>query len=160
MVVALLALMRAVSIHPCLCGGPTVPKEEKVLIKEAVDWASVVFVGTVTEYKDEAGLWRRLHDKFFPPDPAKLSAEDYVRLYGFETTFKIETSFKGNRGTCVKVLSGRGNGDCGHVFTRGERYLVYARRDSDGRLLTSICTRTKPVALAREAVAYLAQGLR
>jgi hypothetical protein len=44
---------------------------------------------------------------------------------------------------------------CSYRFTRGEKYVVYARRLEDGRLTTSICSRTRPLAEAAEDVKYL-----
>jgi hypothetical protein len=76
--------------------------------------------------------------------------------------FAVERALRGVRGTSVEVLTGQGGGDCGYDFERGERYVVYAHLDEkQGRLSTSICTRTRPVAGAGEDLRYfdaLAQG--
>jgi hypothetical protein len=44
---------------------------------------------------------------------------------------------------------------CAYDFTRGEKYVVYAKRLDDGRLTTGICSRTRRLAEAAEDVKYL-----
>ena len=44
---------------------------------------------------------------------------------------------------------------CSYRFTQGTKYVVYARRGDDGRLTTSVCARTKPLAEAAEDLKYL-----
>jgi len=54
------------------------------------------------------------------------------------------------------VLTGLGSGDCGYEFQPGTRYLIVAdRRPSDGRLRTSICSLTRPLAEAGGLIAYI-----
>lgn len=68
----------------------------------------------------------------------------------------VEQPLRGVEGAEVEVATGRGGGDCGYEFRRGGRYVVYARRgEKDGRLYTSICTRTRPLAEAEEDLAYV-----
>jgi hypothetical protein len=45
-------------------------------------------------------------------------------------------------------------GLCGYPFRAGEEYLIYAFRREDGRLTTSACSRTSPVARAAVDLAY------
>ena len=54
------------------------------------------------------------------------------------------------------VTTGSGLGDCGYGFEVGTRYLIEAYRDATGRLTTSVCTATGPLAAASEQLAYLA----
>lgn len=67
----------------------------------------------------------------------------------------IEEAFRGITATEAEVETGLGGGDCGFGFKHGERYLVYAHRDSrNNRLSTSICGRTRLLADAAEDLAY------
>lgn len=49
-----------------------------------------------------------------------------------------------------------GTNSCDYHFRRGEEYLVYATRTSDGRWTTSLCSGTKPLADARADLDYFA----
>jgi hypothetical protein len=54
----------------------------------------------------------------------------------------------------IEILTGFGGGDCGYPFQIGSEYVVYAYKNSDGRLETGICSRTRPLAEAGDDVAY------
>jgi hypothetical protein len=54
----------------------------------------------------------------------------------------------------IEILTGFGGGDCGFPFQTGSEYVVYAYKNSDGRLETGICSRTRPLAEAGDDVAY------
>jgi protocatechuate 3,4-dioxygenase beta subunit len=70
--------------------------------------------------------------------------------------FSVSQAFSGVEGTEVEVATGRGGGDCGYNFRKGETYLVYAFTASDGKtLVTGICLRTKPVSEASEDLEFL-----
>jgi hypothetical protein len=69
--------------------------------------------------------------------------------------FAIDRAFRGVQGTTAEVVTGMGGGDCGYDFKQGERYLVYAYRNSGtSRLATGICSRTRPIADAAEDLRY------
>ena len=71
-------------------------------------------------------------------------------------TFQIKEIFRGTPPPNQQVWTGYGSGDCGYDFQIGETYLVYAREDpQNGRMITSICTRTTPAAEAAEDLAYI-----
>jgi hypothetical protein len=55
----------------------------------------------------------------------------------------------------IEILMGYGGGDCGYQFQVGTEYVVYAYKNSAGRLETGICTRTRPLAEAAEDVKYI-----
>jgi hypothetical protein len=55
----------------------------------------------------------------------------------------------------VQVVTGLGDSDCGYGFRVGEKYLVYAFRDEDNKLETSICTRTRPLSQADKDLDYI-----
>jgi len=68
--------------------------------------------------------------------------------------FSVEQAYLGVDGSEIEVYTGSGAGDCGFLFNKGERYLVYAYRYKD-MLTTSTCTRTKLFSKAAEDLAFL-----
>jgi 5-hydroxyisourate hydrolase-like protein (transthyretin family) len=71
--------------------------------------------------------------------------------------FAIERAFRGVQDATVEVTTGMGGGDCGYEFKDRERYVVYAHRSSNGRLVTGICTRTRLASLAADDLTFLGQ---
>ena len=73
-------------------------------------------------------------------------AEPRAFLSSTAARFTVEESFRGAAapGAEMVVYTGAGGGDCGYPFVPGTSYLVYASRDADGRLHTSICSQTQP----------------
>ena len=68
---------------------------------------------------------------------------------------EILQALKGVSGNRIEVVTGRGGGDCGYTFRRGDTYLVYAhRRDGAKRLYTGICSRTQALSDATEDLEY------
>jgi len=68
----------------------------------------------------------------------------------------LDEIFRGVEGSEVEVLTGFGGGDCGFGFRQAQQYLVYAyRSESDGKLYTSICTRTKSISDAEDDLTYI-----
>lgn len=68
--------------------------------------------------------------------------------------FTIEEAFKGVGGTGIVIDSN----DCGYVFKEGERYLVYAHRNSykNNELRVRVgTTRTRPLSEAAEDLKYI-----
>ena len=55
----------------------------------------------------------------------------------------------------IEIVTGMGAGDCGYSFQAGVDYVIYAYKNSEGRLETGICTRTRPLTQAAEDIAYL-----
>jgi len=69
--------------------------------------------------------------------------------------FAVERGFRGVDAATAEAVTGMGGGDCGYPFKTGERYLVYAYRNQEGRLVTGICSRTRPLAEADEDLAFI-----
>ena len=68
----------------------------------------------------------------------------------------VQRGFINGPSGAVDIVTGAGGGDCGYQFKVGAQYLVYAMKNpSTGRLSTSICSRTKPLADAVEDLRYL-----
>ena len=131
----LLLLLLATRVEACSCAGPGSPCQ-------AFGGASAVFVGVVS------GVTTTPRGK-----SGEAAEVDWTpRVF----KFVVEQPFLGVEGTEVEVATGMGGGDCGYGFRQGERYLVYAYRNAkNDRLVTSICTRTKPYEKADEDIEYL-----
>ncbi|HKP71227.1 MAG TPA: hypothetical protein VJV05_18230 [Pyrinomonadaceae bacterium] len=71
-------------------------------------------------------------------------------------TLKIKNAYKGSLGKTVTVYTGIGDSDCGYRFRVSKRYLVYAYQ-SEGRLTTGICTRTRELKNASEDITFLSE---
>src|SRR5437764_3457196 len=114
----------------CECAGSRPPCQEY--------WeASVVFIGTVINSRTvtvKEGTY-----------PEQMRA---VRI-------SLDEIFRGVEGAEVEVLTGFGGGDCGFGFRQAQQYLVYTYRSDDGKLRTSICTRTRSISEAENDLAYI-----
>jgi 5-hydroxyisourate hydrolase-like protein (transthyretin family) len=124
--------LTTLTAQACSCFAPGPPCE-------AYGSASAVFAGTVVSV--------RLAEE---PKPGPVQPINYLRVF----KFSVDQAYLGVAGTEVEAVTGSGGGDCGYNFTVGERYLVYANLYQN-RLGTSICSRTKPFALANEDLAFL-----
>jgi len=83
-----------------------------------------------------------------------------VKDHGISTVHRIVTvktleSFVGSVSGWVSVETGSGGGDCEYEFGLGGKYLIYAHREKDGSLTTSICTRTQKASDAGADLTYL-----
>jgi hypothetical protein len=127
-------------VFACSCVVPAPPCQ-------AYRDASAVFVGTVTDVSttsvEEVRADGKGRDK-------NIYQEKVFR-------FSLEQVYKGIDGFQAQVQTGPAlGGDCGYPFEKGERYLVYAYRDSKtGMLHTSICSRTAPVSQAGDDLGFL-----
>jgi hypothetical protein len=116
---AALSLLRADYAAACSCFPSGPPCQEY--------WkAAAIFRGRVDAIDSEPSSGRNL----FPP---KL-----VR-------FTVLERFVGVDQAQVTVWTHPGGGLCGYRFTIGREYIVYAYQGKEGRLATSVCSRTAPV---------------
>ena len=76
------------------------------------------------------------------------------RMLATVVRFEVEQRFLNVPSGPVEVVT-EGYSTCSYAFRRGEKYLVYASRLDDGRLTTTICARTRPLADATEDLQYL-----
>ena len=123
-------VLAGVPTFACDCAGNRPPCQEY--------WeASAVFIGTVIDSRSltiKQGTY-----------PQQRRA---VRI-------SLDEIFRGIEGAEVEVLTGFGGGDCGFGFRQAQQYLVYAYRSDDGKLSTSICTRTKSISQADNDLGYI-----
>ena len=73
--------------------------------------------------------------------------------------FRVQQAWRGEVEGEVEIRTGAGGGDCGYRFEKGETYLVYAHGNGV-TLSTSICTRTKKLAMASEDLQYIKTALQ
>lgn len=103
---------------------------------QAYGEASAVFVGTVIDTRiitiNRANYERRRRA---------------VRL-------SVDSPFRGVKGPEVELTTGMGGGDCGIRFVPARQYLVYAY-EHEGKLSTSICSRTRSISRAAEDLNYI-----
>lgn len=113
----------------CSCMMPPPPPK-------ALEQAAAVFSGKVTKIEGDVTKQRTI-------------------------TIAVDQAWKGVETETVTLTTGPGGGMCGFGFQDGESYLVYAYRSGekkDGPLSTSICTRTKTLANAKEDLDALGEG--
>lgn len=132
-VVVLLTLAR-VDGFACTCALPYPQQSLRRQVRTALGEARAVFSGKVIEVRD---------------DPETSSV--VVRL-------KVERVWKGSPPAEVRVVTGRGGGDCGYRFEVGESYLVYAHSAGAGGLGTNICQRTARLSEAAKDLQVLGRG--
>jgi len=117
--------------YACSCAGERAPCQEY--------WeTSAVFIGTVINS-------RTVTSKEGEYDRQMRS----VRI-------SIDESFRGIEGAEAEILTGLGGGDCGFGFRQAQQYIVYAHRsETDQKLYTSICARTRLISEADQDLAYI-----
>lgn len=127
----LLTFFAPASAWACSCSGP-MPRCE----------AAAVFAGTVTEIIEET-------------NPTRASFWRIRRqVVHFKITEQLLDLTSGKEE--IEIETGMGGGDCGYRFEKDLSYVVYASRmrDGKGKLVTTICSRTKPLAQAKEDLDY------
>jgi Carboxypeptidase regulatory-like domain len=78
------------------------------------------------------------------------------RHQSMQVAFNVEQRFLNAPAGRIEVVTGMGGGDCGYRFTVGMKYLVYANKNEESsRLTTGICSRTRPLAEAKDDLQYL-----
>lgn len=119
----------------CSCGGAGVRPC-------AAYWeAKAVFSGVVMQVTDSG---------------VRGGRGESVRPFNYKLVrLKVLDWFHGPRQRAAEVLTGPGDAECGYRFVPGRRYLVYAEEGTDGRLYTSACTATKPLAEAGDDLSFI-----
>lgn len=102
-----LCLILTTKLYACSCIGSS-----KISVK--VKQCDVLIIGTVIDIKN------------FEVNPDNLPEIFSIKLT--EYTFEIKTVFKGElKSRRIKIISGRGNGDCGVKFLKDSEYIVYGK---------------------------------
>ena len=123
---ALASLAQTSEVRACSC--------MQLSPSEGLSSSHAVFTGEVTDIDAKPGdpiWWARNH----PPREA--------------------AAWKGDPEREIKVHTAGSSAACGYTFVRGETYLVYAVRDDADPMRVSLCSRTAPVANAKEDLRFL-----
>lgn len=117
--------------------------------------SAAVFEGTVISV-NRPSQWRSIINQLisYLPFSGRNNLYDW---YNTAVTIDVHRSWKGVEVEEINVFTGRGGGDCGYGFRPGDDYLVYAYElyRSEGRLMTDICTNTKPITSAADDLTFL-----
>lgn len=108
-------------------------------VTQALDQAGAVFSGKVLQVK-------------------RVRNNRQGELGNVEVVFAVNTSWKGAERRVVSVFTASQSAACGYGFRKGMTYLVYANGDAQGKLTTSICSRTKRLKDARDDLGELGAG--
>lgn len=103
---------------------------------QAYGEASAVFVGTVIDSR------------------IITTKKDKYERNRRAVRFSVDTPFRGVTGSEVELRTGMGGADCGFRFVPTQQYLVYAY-EHEGKLSTSICSRTRSISRAAEDLSYI-----
>src|SRR5690606_29734924 len=117
-------VLPAPKAYGCSCIPPGAPQEE-------MDRSAAVFAGTVADVQQA---------------PAVESGP------GYQITFMVSEVWKGPVEPQIVVATAQDSAACGYQFEAGREYIVYAY-DSDGGLVTGLCSRTAARADAQEDLA-------
>ena len=111
-----------------------------------------------------------LDDRPIPyPDVTSLKREarqeaewEYLRrsVERLRVTLEVRRVWKGDVGERIDIYTANECCICGYPFELGKEYLIYAYRLPSGRLVTNICSRTRPMAQAWEDLAALGAGVQ
>lgn len=103
-----------------------------------------------------------------PPPPARavaeaaavfvgqvISFEEFPAQYERLARFSVQRAWKGLSGEVDSIYTPFSEASCGYDFEVGETYLVYAFIDERGRMMTHLCSRTRPASFAQTDLNYL-----
>ncbi|HYO90079.1 MAG TPA: hypothetical protein VEQ40_00505 [Pyrinomonadaceae bacterium] len=124
-------LLSADAGYACTCVPPP-------SVAESLSQAGAVFSGKVLQVK-------------------RVKGSEQDGLWQVEVVFAVNTSWKGARQRVISVFTASQSAACGYSFMRGRTYLVYAG-ESQGKLATTICSRTKRLKDARLDLKELGAG--
>ncbi len=89
----------------------------------------------------------------------KVAAPSSSQPFGeVQVKFKVDRFWKGLTSRHVVVGTWSSSAMCGYGFREGDNYLVYAHIDSQGKLQTSLCSRTRREVDADEDLVFLGEG--
>ena len=105
-----------------------------------------------------------------PPKPPKESLEKSLGVFAGKVTatkvqgrellvtVAVSQSWKGTPAKEVTVRTNTSSAACGYGFKVDQEYLIYCTGEKDGVWATNICTRTRPLANAKEDLEALGPG--
>jgi hypothetical protein len=108
---------------------------------EEIEKTDVIFAGQVIEITGDATYAASKSENASPVSPRRDKAEKRYLV-----KFKVETSFKGSGGGEITLVQYEYEKPvpCGEMrFTKGKKYLVYARKWKDELSGGDLCSRTR-----------------
>lgn len=84
-----------------------------------------------------------------------LAEKVTIENYRMTVKFSVEKTIRGVAEKTVEVFTSASSASCGYPFKEGERYFVYARKGSDGRLGESLCGPTTLLKDAEDDLEYV-----
>jgi hypothetical protein len=103
----------------------------------------IVFLGTVTQVTE------------IPSSSADSANQSATATPLLRYRFQVDEKFSGSEGAQIDVYSGGDDGDCAFRFKKGERYVVFTQRETEGRLFATQCNGTRAFADARALIPQL-----
>lgn len=140
---AYLFLLLPITASACICVVPRTPSEWYV-----VHHGQPTFVGVAISVESVSDVDRMGGGKPLLDASGKPIAATIQRV-----AFRVEKSFEGVKTHDIDVY-GFGT-TCDYHFVAGQRYLVYGWLGEDGKIRTSLCTRTAPFSEATEDISFL-----
>ena len=119
--------------YACSCVPPGTPQEE-------MERSAAVFSGKVTKIVDEN------QNNFTQSSADSLAVQ-----------IEVKDAWKGIDQKQVVVYTARDSASCGFEFEVNQEYLIYAS-ESEGKLQTTICSRTTLLNMAAEDMDALGEG--
>jgi hypothetical protein len=136
LIVVLLALLAPAASWACACS------EETPGTCPHFEAGDVVFLGTVTQVTE------------VPTNAAEAAAQSSTATPILRYQFHIDEKFAQADTDQIDIYSGGDDGDCAFRFKQGDQYVVFAQRESQGRLFATQCNGTRPAA---QAIALIPQ---
>ena len=96
----------------------------------------------------------------FTGEVTKLEPNTATKFAGVAVTLRVHKVWKGDVGEQVEVHTAGSSAACGYGFAIGETYLVYASRDEADPMRVSLCSRTAPLADAKEDLDFLGKPVK
>ena len=123
--------------YPCTCLRSSHLKEFRQ--------ADSIFVGQVIDIsEDKSFIPPQLNEEKHSRETLAFIQRMVASLRRYIVRFKVEKKFKGARGKEITLYTFESDNPCsGIVFTKGERYLIYADREEYGLTAGGVCSRTR-----------------
>lgn len=105
------------------------------------------------EVKERVELMKKEADAIFTGTVGSVEA---IKANSFKVVISVESSWIAEDTDEYTIYtSGASPGGCGVSFLKGRSYLVYAKKDNDGRFVTEICWGTREMSSANEDLMIL-----
>ena len=120
---------------------------------------TAVFTGTVIDFAEPAPAQSQtvgpkpIRPSIYYDSPSRPPFSSHNRLVRIKIAEVLTGVDPGQKE--IEIVTGMGGGDCGYAFQSGVDYIIYAYKNSEGRLETGICSRTRPLTQAAEDLTYL-----